>query len=184
MLQKGVSSLRYKTPIEAANYTEHPVLKSICISLSTLDKSAYCKRIENNVLDIYTNDKCIFDMLHQQHSAIIRTAFAPTAGIEDLLDDAHSVVVKKLPHNRYKYKVYLQPHKIIDAQEKNRFIIWLDTQGSRVNITETVKQWFHKTSWNWDRRYMYVEDDQTLLMVKLRNADALGTVYTFRVSDK
>jgi len=184
MLQKGVSSLRYRTPIEAADEAEHPDLKSVCLSLSTLDQSAYCKRIENHILDIYTNDKFIFDLLHQRHSNIIRTAFAPAEGIEDLLSDSHSVVVKKLPHNRYRYKVFLQPHKIADAQEKHRFIDWLDTQGSRVNITETVKQWFYKTHWNWDRRYMYVEDDQTLLLLKLKNADALGTVYTFRISDK
>lgn len=184
MLQKGVTSLRYRTPAEAADEAEHPELKSICLSLSTLDHTSYCKRIENHILDIYTNDKSIFDMLYQKHIGIIRSAVAPAEGIEDLLSDSHSVVVKKLPHNRYKYKVYLQPHKIADAQEKNRFINWLATQEPRVNITETVKQWFYKTQWNWDRRYMYVEDDQTLLLLKLKNSDALGTVYTFRVSDK
>jgi hypothetical protein len=184
MLQKGVSSLRYKTPVEAADDDKHPELKSVCLSLSTLDPSAYCKRIENHILDIYTNDKSIFDLLHQRHSSIIRAAFAPAEGIEDLLSDSHSVVVKKLPHNRYRYKVFLQPHKIVDTQEKHRFIDWLATQEPRVNITETVKKWFYKTHWNWDRRYMYVEDDQTLLLLKLKNADALGTVYTFRISDK
>lgn len=182
--QKGVSLLRYRTPIEASDETKIEDLKNVFISLSTIDQSLYCKRIENDILDIYTNDKSIFDMLCQKHSILVKNAFAPAEGIEDLLSDSHSVVVKKLPHDRYRYKVFLQPHKIADMQEKINFINWLSTQGPRINITETVKNWFYKTHWNWDRRYMYVEDDKTLLLLKLKNAAALGTVYTFRVSDK
>lgn len=182
--QKGVSLLRYRTPVEASAEAKTEDLKNIFISLSTIDQSLYCKRIENDILDIYTNDKSIFDMLCQKHSILVKNAFAPAEGIEDLLSDSHSIIVKKLPHDRYRYKVFLQPHKITDMQEKTNFINWLSTQGSRINITETVKTWFYKTHWNWDRRYMYVEDDKTLLLLKLKNAAALGTVYTFRVSDK
>jgi hypothetical protein len=31
---------------------------------------------------------------------------------------------------------------------------------------------------------MYVEDESMLLMLKLKNPEALGTVYTFVISDK
>jgi hypothetical protein len=47
-----------------------------------------------------------------------------------------------------------------------------------------VQKWFLKTDWNWDRRYVLVEDEGTLLMMKLRNSDVVGTVYNYVVTDK
>jgi len=54
----------------------------------------------------------------------------------------------------------------------------------RVTCTPAVEKWFLITDWNWDRRYILVEDDQTLLMMKLRNADVVGKIYNFVISDK
>jgi hypothetical protein len=53
-----------------------------------------------------------------------------------------------------------------------------------VLISEVVKDWFIKTEWNWDRRYIFVEDAQTLLMLKLRNAEAIGRIYDYIIIDK
>jgi hypothetical protein len=41
-----------------------------------------------------------------------------------------------------------------------------------------------KTEWNWDRRYVLVEDEGTLLMLKLRNPEVMGSVYNYVLSDK
>jgi hypothetical protein len=181
--KKGVTALRYKTFERAIDDENDKDLKEVFKSLSLLDLSSYCKRIEIDILDIYTNEKSIFENFYNNHSTLIKNAFAPADSTEDLLSDKHVIIAKKLPHDRYKYKVFLQPHKL-SVDERANFISWIGTQEPRVNITKTVKEWFYKTNWNWDRRYMYVEDDQTLLMIKLKNSQALGTVYTFQISDK
>ena len=69
-------------------------------------------------------------------------------------------------------------------KEKADFIDWLSSQNSKVRISDTVKSWFLVTVWNWDRRYMYVEDEQTLLMLKLRKNEAIGTIYNYVLCDK
>lgn len=183
--KKGLAVLRWRPLEDAIEYAEDEEIKNLFISLSGIDATKFCKRCETNILDIYTNDDTIFNSLYNNHRQIIKQAFAPKKGSEELLlEDKHVILAKKLPHDRYQYKVYLQPHKITSPEEKSNFIDWLSTQEPRVNITKTVKEWFYKTNWNWDRRYMYVEDDKTLLLIKLKNSQALGTIYSFKVSDK
>jgi hypothetical protein len=41
-----------------------------------------------------------------------------------------------------------------------------------------------KTDWNWDRRYVLVEDEGTLLLMKLKNSEVVGTVYNYVIVDK
>ncbi len=183
--KKGLAVLRWKPIEDAIESTDDQDIKSLFTSLSKIEPEKYCKRCESSILDIYTNDESVFSSLYEKHQSILKQAFAPKKGSEDLLlDEKHVILAKKLPHDRYQYKVFLQPHKISSQEEKNNFINWLSTQEPRVNVTETVKEWFYKTSWNWDRRYMYVEDDKTLLLIKLKNSQALGTIYTYKVSDK
>jgi hypothetical protein len=106
------------------------------------------------------------------------------SGSEDFLDQKKTIISTKLPHNKYKYKVFLQPHKVTSTDEKIRWINWLDTQADRVLISKSVKDWFISTKWNWDRRYLYVEDEQTLLVLKMKNPEALGSIYSYAVLDK
>jgi hypothetical protein len=102
----------------------------------------------------------------------------------DILTHTGSVVVKKLPHNKYVYKAFLLPHKIKSKEDKQSYLDWIDTQGDRILISAIVRDWFIKTDYNWDRRYVLVEDSQTLMLLKLRNSEALGRVYDYVVSDK
>lgn len=177
----GISTLRYRSLEEAMNTSSKPDIVTFTAILSGFDEALYFKRIESSIIDIYTNDKTMFDVLYDRCHSLVRLAYAPS---ETITIDSNTVIAKKLPHDRYRYKVFLQPHKIESKDEKQKYLDWLDTQKPRINITDTVKTWFYKTSWNWDRRYMYVEDEQTLLMLKLRSPQALGTVYSYTISDK
>lgn len=95
------------------------------------------------------------------------------------------MAVKKLPHNRYRYRVYLLPHKMAkDREGKQKYISWLKSLGERVTCTPAVEGWFMHTDWNWDRRYILVEDEHTLLMLKLRNSEVVGRIYNYVLSDK
>jgi hypothetical protein len=69
-------------------------------------------------------------------------------------------------------------------EDKNKYIDWIKTQDPRITCTPALEKWFINTDWNWDRRYVLVEDEATVLMMKLRNTEVVGTVYKFVISDK
>jgi hypothetical protein len=71
-----------------------------------------------------------------------------------------------------------------DIDAKQKYINWIDMQGDKVRMSPVVKDWFMKTDWNWDRRYLLVEDTQTLLMLQMRSGEAIGKVYEYVVVDK
>ena len=101
------------------------------------------------------------------------------------MDSATNVAVIKYPHDRYKHKVYLLPHKMKgDKESKQRYLEWLKKQCPKVTCTKAVEKWFLDTDWNWDRRYILVEDEAMLLMLKLRNSDVVGRVYNYILTDK
>lgn len=144
----------------------------------------WSKRIERGQIDFYTNEKSFYDDIVDQFKECLLHRFEPAEGSEALLDATSTVIVKKLPHNKYNYRVYLLPHKMAyDAEGKQKYITWLKQQ-ERITCTPAIENWFYKTEWNWDRRYVLVEDEQTLLMLKLRNSEVVGRIYKFVVSDK
>lgn len=154
--------------------------------LKNYDKEIYSKRIEGDIIDIYTNDVAFYEDISMKFDNILIHRFAPEPSTIDLLNQSQSYVsVKKLPHDRYNYRVYLLPHKMAgDKEGKQRFLNWVKTQGDKITCSSAVEKWFLKTDWNWDRRYVLVEDEQTLLMLKLRNNEIVGRIYNFIVSDK
>lgn len=172
----------YSTFAKAAA-NKHEII-SLSYFLSAWDQSLWAKRIESNAIDLYTNDKSMYNGLLSNFENLVKSCSEPDETNKNLLENTDSVVVKRLPHNKYQFKAFLLPHKVKNKEEKQDFINWLDTQGERVLISNTVKDWFIKTDWNWDRRYILVEDEKTLLMVKLRRPEAIGRIYDYVISDK
>ena len=144
----------------------------------------YALRIENDRLDVYTNDQDLYETLSSTCEENIIQRFQPDIDNLHLLNRAqHTIIVNKLPKNRYNYRVYLLPHRMI-REDKNKYIDWIKKQDSRITCTPALEKWFINTDWNWDRRYVLVEDEATVLMMKLRNTEVVGTVYKFVISDK
>lgn len=159
-------------------------IKELATALLSYDKQLWSIRIESSSFDVYTNDPAIYNAIALQFKDIVIHQFEPNLDQLTILDNCNSVIVKKLPHDRYNYRVYLQPHKMAgDKEGKTRFVNWLKQQD-KITCTPAVEQWFIKTDWNWDRRYVLVEDEQTLLMLKLRNSEVVGRVYNYVISDK
>ena len=176
------STLKYNYLKKA--YYNRKDISDLCFYLLSQNGASWAKRIETSYIDIYTNDVSIFDHLTEKFQHIVRSAFSPDANRSDDYDNEYHIICKKLPHDRYRYKVFLRPHKLKnDRQGKLDFISWLDTQKN-ILISDAVKGWFITTDWNWDRRYILVEDHKTLLLLKLRNAEAVGKIYEYIVSDK
>lgn len=154
--------------------------------LISKDKSIWSKRVERNFVDFYTSDKAFFNELSQLAAERIRHRFEPTGQSLDILEiSPTSIAVEKYPHDRYKHKVYLLPHKMNgNIEEKTKYISWLQKQVPKLTCTEAIANWFLKTDWNWDRRYILVEDEAMLLMLKLRNSEVMGRVYNYVLCDK
>lgn len=153
--------------------------------LTSLNKDQYYIRVEGKICDVYCNDAGVFERLKSLEGVEPMLISSPDLqNIDKLIQQKRNILCKKLPFNRYLHKVYLQPHKLRDRHERESYINWLKTQQPRVHVTENTLKWFVRTEWNWDRRYMYVEDEKTLLILKMKNSEALGTVYTYDVCDK
>jgi hypothetical protein len=153
--------------------------------LSSLNQQDFAKRIESNTIDLYANDADIFDTISLKFESIIVNRYAPTRNNLELLENTDFILTKKLPHDKYRYKIYLLPHKLKgDKDSKIRYINWLGTQNDKILISNSVKIWFLTTDWYWDRRYMYVEDANTLLMLKMRDSQVLGKIYEYIIVDK
>jgi len=144
----------------------------------------YALRIENDRLDVYTNDQDLYNTLSSTCEENIIQRFQPDIDNLHLLNRSqHTIIVNKLPKNRYNYRVYLLPHRMI-REDKNKYLDWIKKQDHRITCTPALEKWFINTDWNWDRRYVLVEDEATVLMMKLRNAEVVGTVYKFVINDK
>lgn len=169
--------------LSRASANKENIIK-LSILLTSFNKDEWSKRIESNSIDIYTNSKEIFDTVLAEMKDIVRSAYAPVDGNKAILENTTSIIAKKLPHDKYAYKAFLMPHRIKDRQEKEEYIRWIETQGDKILMSSRVKDWFIKTDYNWDRRYLLVEDEATLLMLKLRKSEAIGRVYDYIISDK
>lgn len=157
----------------------------IASALSRYPTESWAKRIESSILDLYTNDEEFFNRFLNHFSGIVRNASAPTKETIDQLDSPFTILANKLPHDRYRYKVYLTPHNLpLDPIVRSNYLIWLREQGDRIKISDSVKTWFLTCRYNWDRRYLLVEDEKTLFMLKLRDGSAVSQTYKYVIAKK
>ena len=175
----------YRHSLNVKAHTNAAHLTKLCKFLKPLEIQLWTKRIEINQLDFYTNDQSMYNEFCKKFNLILTQKFEPAANDLELLDNQYTIITKKLPHNRYRYRAFLRPHKMKgDVDAKQKYIEWIEMQGEKVRLSKRVKEWFIKTDWNWDRRYILIEDDQTLLMLQMRSGDAIGKVYEYVVVDK
>lgn len=183
---KDITDLRYRNYDYIMDYRNeyNDELIELCSFLKEIPKDDYNTRIERTRIDFYTNNSDKFHELQEKLKNFVVHCYAPEDSKLSSLQKPRTIVVNKLPYDRYRYKVFLHPHKVKDREVKQRYIKWLESQGSKVNISNSVKNWFLITQWNWDRRYMYVDTEQTLLMLKMKDPEAIGSVYTYEIHDK
>lgn len=150
----------------------------MCDILISYPANIWNKRIEGDCIDIYTSDE---DLIQEIKYKLLDKIIAVFEPCEKKLSPG-TIRVKKLPGDTYNFRVYLLPHKLKNNQEeKRKYIDWIKSQNNKIKITESVEKWFYKTEWNWDPRYILVDEESTLLMLKLRNADLVGRIYKFVV---
>lgn len=178
-LDTQLQHLEYKNPYslikKAIDNRDNLVAFANC--MLGFQENEWAKRIESSSIDIYTNNTVLYNKLKTEFAGLVDHCFEPEN--PELLQSTSSVIVKKLPHGKYKYKVFLLPHKMKDVNDKHMYIEWLESRSDKILLSEAVKKWFIATMWNWDRRYILVEDEPTLLMLKLRAADVVGRIHDY-----
>lgn len=202
----GVSSLRYYSlselfTIDAEQFadTKYPwkyeTLKKFknnedaWFSLETIlhryNKKEWQKRIEGEYVDFYTNNIDLYNDLCTNFPTNVAVRYQPKKGLENELLNLDKVIfVSKLPHDKYNYKVFLTPHKISSYEEKKSIVDWFQTKIPSITFTDSIKRWVLETTQNFDRRYIYVDSEQTLLLLKLRAPMLVGSVYNYIKTDK
>lgn len=161
------------------------IVYSVADFLSKYPKELFALRIENSIFDIYTNDQEFFDRASEEFKLFTWRRFVPDPVTEHLLENGRKIIGKKLAHGKYQYKVYLTPHKLeFESSVRNNFIDFVEQNSGKILMSRSVKDWFIRTQWNWDRRYIYVDNEQTLLMLKLKCSDAVGSFYEYLIIDK
>jgi len=167
------------------NSGNHAPLIKIAKNLMLEPKENWAIRVESKTLDIYTNNEKFYDTLGNDLSDLIFRRFAPNPKNLDILNGHRKIVAKKLPYNKYKYKVFLRPHELYnDKEAKTSLMDWIKNKDPQIKCSDSTVTWFIDTYWNWDRRYILVENEQCLLMLKMRAGNSLGSVYQYVVADK
>lgn len=174
----NVDSIRTRAANNKTNIVE------LAEFLAEWPAETWFKRIESSNIDIYINSKEHYHQLMAKFTPLVVLCFEPDEGNLSILENTGCIVAKKFPHNKYHYKAYLLPHRIKNKESKKQLLEWIDGQSKRILISDSVKNWFIATEYNWDRRYILVEDEHTLLMLKLRSSDSLGRVYNYVICDK
>jgi hypothetical protein len=165
--------------------TNSELVLNIVDFLESNPSIAYGKRIQGNFIDFYTNDEKFYRDFLETFEPLIRHGVEPLPGHVDQILNSSDVFVTKLPHGKYKFKVFLLPHRMkSNKDQKQQFIDWVTSQSPRILMSKAVKSWFIRTEWNWDRRYVLVEDEQTLFMMKLRSAEVVGKAHEYQLVDK
>ena len=161
-------------------YSNKESLLPISIFLKDHESLEFQKRIEGNSIDIYTNDVDFYEKVSSTFNDIVDSQFEPDTNNISAFDDPNIILAKRYPHERYQFKVFLLPHKLKgNISEKENIVRWIKSQNKKITLSDAVERWFLETDWNWDRRYVLVEDENILLMLKLRCSNVVGRIYKY-----
>ena len=91
--------------------------------LDQYDEKDWKKRVQGNWLDLYTNDLDFYNEVSEEFKSYVVHRFEPDPTLKDKIDDGKTILVKKYPKDRFKFRVYLYPHNIKDRQDKHKLTI-------------------------------------------------------------
>lgn len=142
------------------------------------DHKDYKFRVEGIRLDLYTNNRQLYDNMNRTLADELIVCYEPPVGLAQKMLDSHDTVfVDKLPHDLYQFKVFLTPHKLPrNWEEREPIIEWIKERYPNIWSSESIREHIRHNNQNWDRRYLYVDTENTLLMLRLRSPELVGKV--------
>jgi hypothetical protein len=125
-------------------------------------------RIEHDFLDIYTEDRQIYDTLSNSLSKWTKYVWEPeNQEYLNFLLSSNSVKIlcDEYPHKKYRYKVYIKQK--LSLETKKNFASWVKNYPEKIITTGDSTAWLNEEiAYTWNP-CVYIEDQATLSMVGL-----------------
>ena len=153
--------------------------------LSKFPMGTWADRIERCYFSIYTNDNELYNAVITDFYDDVCECYAPNLDDMELLLDPKVIVCNKLPHNKYEYKVFVCPSRIsgsIAVEERHKLLNWMESQFPKMTCTLSFKKWFIGTWWGSERRYFLVDNENTLLLLRMFHPEIIVSVHKYVVS--
>lgn len=165
--------IKYKT------VTIHPEIANLVNLLSAVPNTSWAKRLENlSTIHIYTNSKDLVMQIQSQLPNRVVKMYEPDPRYLSNLNTNNTILVKKLPHRRYKHKVFI---RLLDdsLETKTSIMNWIFSKNPHIKCTKNTKRWFLTANWDFGARSILVEDEQHIMLLKLYHPDLVCKIYNF-----
>lgn len=160
-------------------------VKPLLIFLTNTSTANYALRTSRDTLDVYLNDEQLVDQLCIDCGELVELVVVPDKSAIPMLEKHNTVVVTELPFAKFQFKVYLKPKTITGLTNRTMFYEWIQAQGDKIRQPKSLKYWLLSPEKYYNRRkFIYVDSEQTLLMLTMKNAGAVGTIYRYVINDK
>jgi hypothetical protein len=122
-------------------------------------------RTEGNSFNLFSKDEQLIDSLVNRLSEYVDTVTKPedAKSLEYLLSNNRKVLVKALPHGKYRYKITMRD--TMSVTEKERFFKWLDR--SKYHVSSTTVRFLSGRSWYVQNPFFYAENQGDTSMAAL-----------------
>jgi len=132
-------------------------------------------RVEGNRVSIFMYDKDIYNECIDRFKKVVVETHEPENEdtLQFLLENNKKVITTRLPHNRFRYKVYF---KIMSLNEGDTIIKWAEN-NKRVRLNTNPK-YSLKYGYN---AYLLVEDQPTITMLTLLATNKINRIEEYVV---
>lgn len=124
-------------------------------------------RAEMNNLSFFLTDKDAYLNLIKAARPWIKSITEPAndTDLESLQSKNSLVICDNLPHNKFKFRIYLRyqmPHHV-----RLKFLEWAKNYEDHIKISKRTKKWMEMGESYLQDPFLYIEDQSNLLMVSL-----------------
>ena len=140
-------------------------------------------RVEYDRLDYFVNDVKLYKELSTILEKWVVSITEPDSetDIESLQAKASTVLCNQLPHNKYRYKVYIRSG--MPVHQRQQFKIWLENYGDKVQYSKSTTEWLDGKTYYSQCPFIYVEDQGLLLMAKMYLGNWAQKTHEFVIRD-
>lgn len=151
----------------SSNVNKHELKKYITAIQPFLDKEVQL-RAESSVLSFFLSDKTLYEDLIKAAYPWIRSITEPVSDDEAraLIESTTSqVFCDNLPHEKFKYKVYLRYQ--MPVHNRQNFLEWIANYGDSVRPSKSTLKWLSSGTNYMQDPFIHVTDKNQLLLTKL-----------------
>lgn len=124
-------------------------------------------RIQEPHVSIFSNNLDVHISLEKTFPNQLHSISRPNEkSIPALLEGKNVMVVKTLPHDRYRYKVIINNYSVTHSIPKSLFD-WGLAQGDAVKFSKKTAKYFRSPGLYLDQGFLYIEDESTLTMCNM-----------------